>query len=114
MGGPGRPRMSTCEERGCAQPQASPCVSSLLRASSRGAVIPPLPDAEPGLQPVPLAAAILLCFRGESHGMNDTGVLENANSRGRVGGRSDVAGGVAAVGGSSGFSFGASLVILFP
>lgn len=48
--------------------------------------------------------------------MNGTGVLENANSRGRVGGgrRSDVAGGVAAVGGSSGFSFGASLVILFP
>lgn len=84
MGGPGRPRMSTCEERGCAQPQASPCVSSLLRAPSRGAVIPPLPDAEPGLQPVSLAAAILLCFRGESHGMNGTGVLENANSRGEA------------------------------
>lgn len=57
---------------------------SLCVLPSRGAVIPPLPDAEPGLQPVPLAAAILLCFRGESHGMNGTGVLENANSRGEA------------------------------
>lgn len=51
-----------------------------------------------GSNPFP-AAAVLLCFREESHGVNGTGVLESANSPGG----SDVAGGVAAVGGSGGF-----------
>ena len=36
-----------------------------------------------GLQPVP-AAAVLLSFREERHGVNGTGVLENSNSRGEA------------------------------